>query len=284
MKFQIFLIISQQFLYPAFSACIDQARTPLNIGKIPACPFYDDTPVCCRQDNVDQMISNYRSIDATFGQDGGGCDICGANLKRFWCIYTCDPNQTNFIEYTGRANVTDPSNKNRLIEVQLVSLTTKPQIACEVYSSCSRTSFVNQVSAMQSPGGFFNFLGEQAISQGQQFITFQFSDHNSMIMDDTWMCNHKSNITTVDDKGVIHYWDQYGYEIKQQCGCNTCEDSCDINQILYEPTGVLYGFETSYVLFTWLFAILFALGITIIRKYRKNNEVIENLDIGLITT
>jgi len=28
-----------------------------------------------------------------------------------------------------------------------------------------------------------------------------------MIMDDTWMCNHKSNITTVDDQGVIHYWD-----------------------------------------------------------------------------
>ncbi len=52
------------------------------------------------------MTSNFDIIDFTFGSKGdgggGGCDICAANLKRFWCKYwnsllycyryTCDPN------------------------------------------------------------------------------------------------------------------------------------------------------------------------------------------------
>lgn len=39
-------------------------------------------------------------------------------------------------------------------------------------------------------------------------------------MENIWSCNTKSNITTIDDNGIvfykfdqIHYWDPYGYEI-----------------------------------------------------------------------
>lgn len=33
-------------------------------------------------------------------------------------------------------------------------------------------------------------------------------------------------------------YDPYGFEIKSPCGCNTCEDSCDTQQILYDAPGI----------------------------------------------
>lgn len=54
------------------------------------------------------MANDFKSIDATFGSDGGGCDLyclflfrCGSNMKAFWCHYTCSPRQADFVKYTG---------------------------------------------------------------------------------------------------------------------------------------------------------------------------------------
>lgn len=51
----------------------------------------------------------------------------------------------------------------------MVEIKVKPDVACvfnffknnfflkNIWSSCKRTSFANQVTAMKSPSGFFNF-------------------------------------------------------------------------------------------------------------------------------
>lgn len=63
------------------------------------------------------MVRDFKTIDATFGSDGGGCDICGSNMKRFWCHYTCNPNQSDFLKVLGKINVTDPLDPKKLLEV-----------------------------------------------------------------------------------------------------------------------------------------------------------------------
>ena len=40
---------------------------------------------CCSHINDVLTEENFKQIDAVFGSDGGGCDICAINLKRFWC-------------------------------------------------------------------------------------------------------------------------------------------------------------------------------------------------------
>jgi hypothetical protein len=71
------------------------------------------------------MQRNFQAIDATFGSAGGGCDMyytnlilrCAANLKKFWCEYTCSPNQRNFVATNGYSNIKDPLNPKNIIRV-----------------------------------------------------------------------------------------------------------------------------------------------------------------------
>ena len=41
-------------------------------------------------------MDSFKMVDFSFGSANGiglgGCDICAANLKRFWCAFTCSPN------------------------------------------------------------------------------------------------------------------------------------------------------------------------------------------------
>ena len=51
---------------------------------------------CCNNDQNVLMKSNFEAIDTFFSAKYDGCDICAVNLKRFWCYFTCAPNQAEF--------------------------------------------------------------------------------------------------------------------------------------------------------------------------------------------
>lgn len=57
----------------------------------PACPWYEGKPVCCNDDQNTVLNQKFVLIDYTMGSMGGGCDICGANMKKLWCEFTCSP-------------------------------------------------------------------------------------------------------------------------------------------------------------------------------------------------
>lgn len=60
--------------------------------------------------------------------------------------------------------------------VQRVELTVESTTACALFQSCKRTAYAAQVSAMQTPAGFLNFQGTNAIEDGAQTITILFTD------------------------------------------------------------------------------------------------------------
>ena len=53
-------------------------------------------------------------------------------MKRFWCHYTCHPNQREFLKVDGKINVTDPLDPKKLLEVQNVILSVNPEVACVI--------------------------------------------------------------------------------------------------------------------------------------------------------
>lgn len=54
------------------------------------CPFLDPTqPLCCNDDQTAIMTHSFQQIDSVFGLD---VPLCGVNLKKFWCEFTCSPN------------------------------------------------------------------------------------------------------------------------------------------------------------------------------------------------
>jgi hypothetical protein len=53
---------------------------------------------CCNYNSFRQTSSSFGKLDTVFGTNGGGCDVCAINLKRFWCTYSCGPNQADYVE------------------------------------------------------------------------------------------------------------------------------------------------------------------------------------------
>lgn len=56
---------------------------------------------CCNSNSYSQTLVSFQKIDTIFASSttsggSGGCDLCAINLKRFWCMYSCAPNQANF--------------------------------------------------------------------------------------------------------------------------------------------------------------------------------------------
>ncbi len=53
---------------------------------------------CCDVNNDKQQSTSYVEINGVFGYEGGGCDHCAINLKRFWCYYSCSDKQAEFAQ------------------------------------------------------------------------------------------------------------------------------------------------------------------------------------------
>jgi len=48
---------------------------PTIMGEMTACSFMSNQPVCCVRAQDTSMDIDFDSLDATFGSDGGGCDM-----------------------------------------------------------------------------------------------------------------------------------------------------------------------------------------------------------------
>jgi len=144
---------------------------PINPGPVfNACPAYVNNG-CCTVPQVETLYVSFAGLKAAFGKvASGGCPACYENLVSFWCEFTCSPNQTDFIERLGYANVTDP-NTGILTDVLQVVIATDPAFTCSAYDSCAAVSTVQKDATLASMEGFFNYQGNfMAIQHGVQII------------------------------------------------------------------------------------------------------------------
>jgi hypothetical protein len=57
------------------------------------CPEYKGQLACCSKGQNILLQKNLDALDSVFGSKYGGCDVCAINLKKFWCHFTCSPDQ-----------------------------------------------------------------------------------------------------------------------------------------------------------------------------------------------
>lgn len=180
-------------------------------------------------------------------------------MRRFWCWFTCHPNQTHFVNAYDNINVPNPLSPDQNITVLNVSIKLDPNTACQLYQSCKTTAYVSQVPAMQSDKGLMNFLGSNSISVGKELINMIYTNDpkDSPINASLHQCNETFPNGT----------DKYGYPVKKNCTCNNCAQSCgiDIGGIVKELSA-WDGFDLT-VIIVFYCAIL---GETIICLFVRN--------------
>lgn len=173
----------------------------------PACPEFEGKLSCCNDAQNSAMLFKYSLIDATFGNPAGGCDACASNIKRLWCYFTCDPDQSLYIEPTVQEVVQDPVNPSVSQNVLLFNFNITEELACSLYESCKKCSYTTQVLDMQSPHGFAQFQGYSAITYGKTWVTFKLDNTPDYALDiEMEKCN--SNKTKI-----------WGYDTVP-CSCN----------------------------------------------------------------
>jgi len=92
-------------------------------------------PLCCNDDQVFMMTTNFASIDAVFGKD---CPLCAVNMKKMWCMYTCATNKVDFVAATGYVPADIPGDNYTTTQ-----FTVNPDMACTLFTSCKKTSFIS---------------------------------------------------------------------------------------------------------------------------------------------
>ena len=222
------------------------------------CPEYEGQDVCCNDAQNTLQGENFKILVASFGSSGGGCDVCAANLQRFWCQYTCSPNQADFVDVGELGIFTNPLTKST-VEARAMTFWVDADTACAIYQSCSKTSFVSELSQTSTSAGFFIFLGENGVSTSKVWFTFSFPTGNSTALNfDPHSCAQKFYIN-----------DTSGFPIPQNCTCNTCSDLC-VGEAGIEVGNILDGFNGSIVLWTYVgLVILGALSVAY-HSYKKS--------------
>lgn len=219
------------------------------------CPEFDGKEACCSLLQVRKLLGSFTSIEGIFGTSAGGCDLCVVNMKRFWCHFTCDPNQASFLKVDGYSNHTFGNDTKKLLDLEL---TINDNTNCELFNSCKKTKFASQVPAMSNAVGFTNFQGINAHTKNAVYIKVKTSTEGGLQYDPD-PCD-----TLPDKEGKVR-----GIPISSPCSCNSCPLKCNYN--LASTTPVLEGM--SYILVGAFYgaSIVLTIGIYFI-KHLNNNK------------
>ena len=206
------------------------------------CPEFAGMPVCCNDDQNTLLKNSFNLLGYTFGSGASGCDLCAANLERFWCWFTCAPNQRDFVTAYEDIIVPNPFTPGLNTTVLNVSMIIDAYTACEMYQSCKKTPYVSQVSAMNSAEGLLNFMGSNAVATGLEKITMLYTTNASLT---------PLNLTLHGCNETFYLKDNFGYPILKNCTCNNCDTACgataDIDAIL-TPMNVMEGFDSTLII------------------------------------
>jgi hypothetical protein len=230
------------------------------------CPEFYGSPSCCNEDQNALLANSFNIIKYTFGygENGGGCDICGINLYRFWCHFTCNPNQADFVHPEDYINVTDPTDSSKTLYVLNLTMYVNPNTACQLFGSCQKTPYVSQVSAMQTAEGLMSFLGNNAVTEGQEKINIIYSDDPK---------DHGLNLSLHKCNETFYKNDSFGYPVLGNCTCNNCNDACPVGALEFlKDAEPMEGFDWVIIVIMYACAIGATILCIIYRRMEKNHR------------
>ncbi|TDL29439.1 multidrug efflux transporter AcrB transmembrane domain-containing protein [Rickenella mellea] len=123
-------------------------------------PDYADGPVCCTQEQVETLRTNFGMVDKFVST----CPACRNNFRQFFCAFTCSPFQGNFVNVT-RTQI----SREHQQAVKSVDFHVGQQFSSGFFNSCKDVQFGAANSfAMTFIGGgarnasaFLKYLGDE---------------------------------------------------------------------------------------------------------------------------
>ena len=235
-------------------------------GNNTYCTDFIDQDTCCTPFQMQQLLKNFEVIESIFGGDGG-CDACVVNLKRFWCYFTCSPEQARFIKL---GNLTNYTIDGTVWTLRDINFSITDETNCDLFHSCQKTKFVAQVPSMGNAIGFTNFQGINAYSKTPVYISMQIDNENGLSYD-----NDPCNIV-VPANGDIR-----GYANNSNCSCNSCKDNCNFS--LNAEIPFMNGVNVWLIVGVYIFVFVATLLLFFYKRNQKSKvaNIVENQDNSL---
>lgn len=239
------------------------------------CPDLYDTDVCCSDYAIADQKSKFILLDEALGAAGTGCSICAANLKRFYCHFSCDPNQD---KWATKVSVVDHDDKFPSINHSLgkVDAHVDYKLVCNIFESCQDINFVSALGASASPQGFFNLQASQGVTQGNLIINWIY-DYSPVPALQPYTfpvngCDSDFSATCTDIEGCT---DPQGYALSTgTCACLNCQKACkatDYSQYLGERT-MTTGINWKRIFITLLIVIVQVILSGLYTYFKKKNS------------
>lgn len=233
----------------------DELEPHTEHGPDSYCQDFVGMKTCCTEYQLGQIVKNFQAIESIFGGDGG-CDVCVVNLKRFWCYFTCSPNQAEFIEV---GNLTHYIIDGTDYLLRDITYYINDNTNCELFKSCKKTKFVAQVPSMGNAIGFTNFQGINAYTKTPAYVTMKIDNKRGLLYD-----IDKCEFDVPAD-GTIR-----GYTKNGNCSCNSCEGRCDYNIDASVP--YMNGANFGLIAGCYAFVLVATLGLFFYKRYEDKNK------------
>lgn len=65
--------------------------------------------------------------------------MCGVNLKKMWCLFSCSTEQANFVKGIGETTIEVGGENKTFTEVQF---SVDEDMACTLFTSCKKVSLI----------------------------------------------------------------------------------------------------------------------------------------------
>ena len=244
-------------------------KTPIDYSKTwtqeAACPEFFGVPSCCTDASNSAALDNFQKLSTAFGNAGAGCDLCAANIRRFFCYFACDPNQSEYMTFNDYEEIeiwNSTSNQLQNISVLNVSMGYNANQACELFGSCSKISFLTEISAGGSALGFFTFLFDRGLEDSSIKVLVSMANQGGLQFTTPV---HKCN------ESYPNGFDDLGYPVPGTCPCNFCTDSCE--PLEYVEYGALTdGFKSGSVILGYVFALVLTIGVVFYKTFTKQRR------------
>lgn len=235
----------------------EDEKEPIYIhsGEFNYCKDFEGKESCCNDYQLKQLKNNFDALEGIFGGDGG-CDVCVVNLKRFWCYFTCAPNQEEFLKLGNLTNYTIDGEVKLLRDITFYI---KDDTNCQLFQSCKKTKFVAQVPSMGNAIGFTNFQGINAYTKCPVYVTMEIDDQRGL--------NYSIDNCSIEvpSNGNIS-----GYLNNSACSCNSCEYKCNFEVDTSLP--FMNGSNIGLIIGCYIFVFVATIGLFFYKKTVGEND------------
>lgn len=245
----------------------DEVEPQYEQGIDTKCQDFVGMKTCCSPYQLQEIEKNFNALESIFGGDGG-CDACVVNLKRFWCYFTCAPNQAEFIELGELTNYTIDGTVHELRDITYYI---SDDTNCDLFKSCKKTKFVAQVPSMGNAIGFTNFQGINAYTKTPAYVTMKVDNSRGLVFE-VDRCGRN-----VSDTGYIR---GYGCGPKEEglpdngnctvCSCNSCDDRCDYN--IDASVAYMNGANPGLIAGCYVFVLIATIALFFYKKHSNKDE------------